>query len=304
MKYDSVLNLIGNTPVLRLSKLFPKHEVWVKLERQNPAGSIKDRIALAMIEGAEKRGELKPGMTVVEPTSGNTGVALSMVCAIKGYKLVLVMPESMSVERRVLMNAYGAQFELTPKEMGIKGSIERAQELAAQNDYWMPMQFENADNLRIHKEVTAQEVIKDFPQGVEVLISGVGTGGHLTGVGHVLKEKFGTKVIAVEPSLSPVLSGGQPGPHPIQGIGTGFIPRIMDVELLDGIYQISKEEAFEMSKLAATKEGLLGGISSGASLAAVKKYLEKHPDTKSVLTFNYDSMERYLSVEGLASGII
>ena len=299
MKFNNVLGLIGNTPVVRLSKLFPHHEVWVKLERQNPAGSIKDRIALAMIEGAEKRGELKPGMTVVEPTSGNTGVALSMVCAFKGYKLILVMPESMSVERRALMKAYGAQFELTPREQGMKGAIARAQELAGNKDCWMPMQFENEDNLRVHRETTAKEVLADFPQGVEVLITGVGTGGHLTSVGRVLKEKFGTKVIAVEPVASPVLSGGAPGPHPLQGIGAGFIPKIMDIELLDGIYQITKEEAFEMAQLAATQEGLLGGISSGASLAAVKKYLVKHPETKSILTFNYDSMERYLSIEGL-----
>lgn len=299
MKFNNVLGLIGNTPVVRLSKLFPHHEVWVKLERQNPAGSIKDRIALAMIEGAEKKGELKPGMTVVEPTSGNTGVALSMVCAFKGYKLILVMPESMSVERRALMKAYGAQFELTPREQGMKGAIARAQELAGNKDCWMPMQFENEDNLRVHRETTAKEVLADFPQGVEVLITGVGTGGHLTSVGRVLKEKFGTKVIAVEPVASPVLSGGAPGPHPLQGIGAGFIPKIMDIELLDGIYQITKEEAFEMAQLAATQEGLLGGISSGASLAAVKKYLVKHPETKSILTFNYDSMERYLSIEGL-----
>lgn len=299
MKFNNVLGLIGNTPVVRLPKLFPHHEVWVKLERQNPAGSIKDRIALAMIEGAEKRGELKPGMTVVEPTSGNTGVALSMVCAFKGYKLILVMPESMSVERRALMKAYGAQFELTAREQGMKGAIARAQELAGNKDCWMPMQFENEDNLRVHRETTAKEVLADFPQGVEVLITGVGTGGHLTSVGRVLKEKFGTKVIAVEPVASPVLSGGAPGPHPLQGIGAGFIPKIMDIELLDGVYQISKEEAFEMAQLAATQEGLLGGISSGASLAAVKKYLVKHPETKSILTFNYDSMERYLSIEGL-----
>lgn len=299
MKFNNVLGLIGNTPVVRLSKLFPHHEVWVKLERQNPAGSIKDRIALAMIEGAEKRGELKLGMTVVEPTSGNTGVALSMVCAFKGYKLILVMPESMSVERRALMKAYGAQFELTAREQGMKGAIARAQELAGNKDCWMPMQFENEDNLRVHRETTAKEVLADFPQGVEVLITGVGTGGHLTSVGRVLKEKFGTKVIAVEPVASPVLSGGAPGPHPLQGIGAGFIPKIMDIELLDGIYQITKEEAFEMAQLAATQEGLLGGISSGASLAAVKKYLVKHPETKSILTFNYDSMERYLSIEGL-----
>jgi cysteine synthase A len=299
MKFDNILGLIGNTPVVRLSKLFPHHEVWVKLERQNPAGSIKDRIALAMIEGAEKRGELKAGMTVVEPTSGNTGVALAMVCAFKGYKLILVMPESMSVERRALMKAYGAQFELTARKQGMKGAIARAQELAANKDCWMPMQFENEDNLRVHREMTAKEVLADFPQGVEVLISGVGTGGHLTSVGRVLKEKFGTRVIAVEPVASPVLSGGAPGPHPLQGIGAGFIPKIMDIELLDGIYQITKEEAFEMVQLAATQEGLLGGISSGASLAAVKKYLVKHPETKSILTFNYDSMERYLSIEGL-----
>lgn len=299
MKVNNVLDLIGNTPVLRLAKLFPNNEVWVKLERQNPAGSIKDRIALSMVEGAEARGELKPGMTIIEPTSGNTGVALSMVAAIKGYKLILVMPESMSVERRSLMKAYGAEFVLTPREKGMKAAIEKARELVAQGNAWMPFQFDNLDNLAIHQKTTAQEVLKDFPQGVEVLISGVGTGGHLRGVGETLKEKFKTKVIAVEPEASAVLSGNPPGLHPIQGIGTGFIPGLVQTDLFDGIIQITKEEAFQMCKLAATEEGLLGGISSGASLAAVKKYLEKNPETKSVLTFNYDSMERYLSVEDL-----
>lgn len=299
MKVDNVLKLIGNTPVLRLSKLFPSHEVWTKLERQNPAGSIKDRIALSMVEGAEARGELKPGMTIVEPTSGNTGVALAMVAAVKGYKLILVMPESMSVERRALMKAYGAQFELTPREKGMKGAIEKAKEILAEGNAWMPLQFDNLDNLRIHAEATAQEVLNDFPNGVEVLISGVGTGGHLRGVGETLKEKFKTKVIAVEPEASAVLSGCPSGLHPIQGIGTGFIPGLVKVELFDEIIQISKEEAFEMTKKAAMEEGLLIGISSGASLAAVKKYLDKNPQTKSVLTFSYDTGERYLSIEGL-----
>lgn len=299
MKVNNVLELIGNTPVLRLSKLFPDHEVWVKLERQNPAGSIKDRIALSMIEGAEARGDLKGGMTIVEPTSGNTGVALAMVAAIKGYKLILVMPESMSVERRALMSAYGAKFELTPKEQGMKGAIAKAKEIASNGNCWVPLQFDNMDNLLIHQKTTAQEVLKDFPSGVEVIISGVGTGGHLRAVGEALKEKFNTKVIAVEPEASAVLSGNPSGPHPIQGIGTGFIPGLVRTELFDGIIQITKEEAFSMCKEAATKEGLLGGISSGASLAAVKKYLQKNPQTKSILTFNYDSMERYISVEGL-----
>lgn len=275
MKVENVLGLIGNTPVLRLSKLFPHHEVWTKLERQNIAGSIKDRIALSMIEGAESRGDLKPGMTIVEPTSGNTGVALAMVAAVKGYKLKLVMPESMSVERRALMKAYGAEFVLTPRENGMKGAIEKAKEILNEGNAWMPLQFDNLDNLRIHKEATAQEVLKDFSQGVEVLISGVGTGGHLRGVGEVLKEKFKTKVIAVEPEASAVLSGQPSGLHPIQGIGTGFIPGLVQVELFDSIIQISKDEAFEMTKRAALEEGLLVGISSGASLAAVKKYLEQ-----------------------------
>lgn len=299
MKVDSVLDLIGNTPVIRLSKLFPDHEVWSKLERQNPAGSIKDRIALSMIEGAEEREELKKGMTIVEPTSGNTGVALAMVAAVKGYKLKLVMPESMSLERRSLMKAYGAELVLTPKENGMKGAIEKARELLIEGNSWMPLQFDNLDNLKIHQNTTAKEVLEDFPEGVEVLISGVGTGGHLRGVGETLKEKFKTKVIAVEPEASAVLSGGPSGPHPLQGIGTGFIPGLVKTELFDGIIKISKEEAFEMVKQAALKEGLLIGISSGASLAAVSKFLENNPKTKSILTFSYDSAERYLSVEGL-----
>lgn len=299
MIVENILKLIGNTPVVKLSKLFPHHQVWVKLERTNPAGSIKDRIALAMIEGAEARGELRPGMTIVEPTSGNTGVALAMVAAVKGYKVILVMPESMSVERRALMHAYGAQFELTPREKGMNGAIAKAREIAAVKDHWMPMQFDNMDNIKVHQETTAQEVLADFPQGVEVLISGVGTGGHLSAVGEALKNKFSTKVIAVEPEASAVLSGKAPGPHPLQGIGAGFIPSIMRTDLLDGVVEVSKEEAFNMTQRAAREEGLLIGISSGASLAAVNKYLIENPQTKSVLTFSYDTGERYLSVEGL-----
>ena len=302
MKLDSILDGIGNTPVLRLNKLFAAHpgEVWAKLERQNPGASIKDRIALMMISEAEKRGDLKKGMTIIEPTSGNTGIGLSMVCAVKGYKLILVMPESMSIERRKVMAAYGATFELTPKEKGIKGSIARAQELVASTpNSWMPDQFNNKDNLKAHAETTAMEIIKDFPDGLEALITGVGTGGHITAVGRILKEKFGTKIIAVEPADSPVLSGGQPGPHPIQGIGTGFIPSIADAKLFDDIVTVTKEEAFTFAQRAAKEEGLFIGISSGASLAAVKKYLPKIGSNARILTFSYDTGERYLSMPGL-----
>lgn len=302
MKLDSILDGIGNTPVLRLNKLFAAHpgEVWAKLERQNPGASIKDRIALMMISEAEKRGDLKKGMTIIEPTSGNTGIGLSMVCAVKGYKLILVMPESMSIERRKVMAAYGASFELTPKEKGIKGSIAKAQELVASTpNSWMPDQFNNKDNLKAHAETTAMEIIKDFPDGLEALITGVGTGGHITAVGRILKEKFGTKIIAVEPADSPVLSGGQPGPHPIQGIGTGFVPSIADVKLFDDIVTVTKEEAFAFAQRAAKEEGLFIGISSGASLAAVKKYLPKIGSNARILTFSYDTGERYLSMPGL-----
>lgn len=299
MKGNSILDLIGNTPHLKINKLFGTSEVWTKLERQNPGASIKDRIALSMIEGAEKRGELKKGMTIIEPTSGNTGIGLAMVCAVKGYKLILVMPETMSIERRRVMSAYGAKFELTPKEKGIKGSIEKAKELhAADSNSWIPMQFDNADNLKVHAETTAQEILKDFPDGFDYLVTGVGTGGHITAVGKVLKEKFPKlKVIAVEPADSPVLSGGPPGPHAIQGIGTGFVPSIVDRSVIDDVITITKEEAFDMAQRAAKEEGLFIGISSGASLAAVKKVLAKSPGK--VMTFCYDTGERYLSIPGL-----
>ena len=302
MKGNSILDLIGNTPHVKVNKLFGDAEVWVKLERQNPGASIKDRIALSMIEGAEKRGELKKGMTIIEPTSGNTGIGLALVCAVKGYNLILVMPESMSIERRRLMAAYGAKFELTPKEKGIKGSIEKAKEMHAANpNSWIPMQFDNPDNVKIHAETTAQEILKDFPEGFDYLVTGVGTGGHITAVGKVLKEKFpNLKVVAVEPADSPVLSGGQPGPHAIQGIGTGFVPSILDRDLLDDVITITKEEAFEMAQRAAKEEGIFVGISSGASLAAVKKVLAKKKGR--VITFSCDTGERYLSIPGLFEG--
>lgn len=302
MKFENVLGVIGNTPHVKINKLFSTHqgEIWMKLERQNPGASIKDRIGLAMVEEAEKRGELKKGMTIIEPTSGNTGIALAMVCAVKGYNLILVMPESASIERRKVMTAYGAKFELTPREKGIKGSIEKARELiAATPDSWMPMQFDNKDNLKVHAETTAQEIIKDFPGGLDYLISGVGTGGHLTAVGKILKEKFGTKIVAVEPMDSAVLSGGTPGPHPIQGIGTGFIPSIVDRTVFDEVVQVTKDEAFEMAQRSAKEEGIFIGISSGASLAAVKKVLEKTSSNAKIMTFCYDTGERYLSVAGL-----
>lgn len=300
MKANSILDVIGNTPHVKLQKLFGKTEVWMKLERQNPGASIKDRIALAMITEAEKRGDLKPGMTIIEPTSGNTGIGLSMVCAVKGYRLILVMPESMSIERRKVMSAYGATFELTPKEKGTKGAIDRARELLKETpDAWMPMQFENQDNVKVHAETTAQEILKDFPDGFDVLITGVGTGGHITAVGRELKKKFPRmKVVAVEPADSPVLSGGQPGPHPLQGIGTGFIPSIIDRTVIDEVITITKDEAFGMAQRSAKEEGLFIGISSGASLAAVAKYLEKNSGKK-ILTFCYDTGERYLSIPGL-----
>jgi cysteine synthase A len=272
----------------------------VKLERQNPGASIKDRIAVSMIAEAEKRGDLKKGMIIIEPTSGNTGIGLAMVCAVKGYKLVLVMPETMSIERRKVMAAYGATFELTPKEKGIKGSIERARELLKETqNSWMPMQFENKDNLKVHAETTAQEILKDFPEGLDAIITGVGTGGHITAVGQVLKKKFpNIKIIAVEPSDSPVLSGGQPGPHGLQGIGPGFVPSIVDRSVIDEVITISKDEAYGMAQRSAKEEGLFVGISSGASLAAVAKYIQKNSG-KRILTFCYDTGERYLSMPGL-----
>ena len=302
MKANNILETIGNTPHLHINKLFGNtHEVWVKLEKVNPGGSIKDRIALAMIEDAEQKGLLKPGSVIIEPTSGNTGIGLAMVTAVKGYKLILVMPESMSIERRRLMKAYGATFELTPREKGMKGAMARAQELADATPLsWIPRQFDNPANVAVHVKTTAQEILNDFPEGFDYLITGVGTGGHITGVAKVLKEKFpALKVFAVEPAASPVISGGQPGPHPIQGIGGGFIPANLDTKLLDGVIQVTKEEAFEYTIRAAKEEALFGGISSGATLAAIAKKISEIPAGKRVLGFNYDTGERYLSIEGL-----
>jgi cysteine synthase A len=302
MKAQNILQTIGNTPHVRINNLFSSdYEVWVKLEKANPGASIKDRIALSMIEDAEKKGILKPGGIIIEPTSGNTGIGLAMVAAVKKYKLILVMPESMTIERRKLMSIYGASFELTPREKGMKGAIEKATELVQSTpNAWMPQQFNNEANIEIHKKATAQEILNDFPKGIDYLITGVGTGGHITGVGEFLKSKFPKlKVFAVEPSQSPVISGGQSGPHPIQGIGAGFIPNNLHTKILDGVIQVTKEEAFDYAQRAAKEEGILGGISSGASLAAVAKKLPEIPKGSVILTFNYDTGERYLSVEGL-----
>jgi cysteine synthase len=302
MKVNSILETIGNTPHLKINRLFdPAYSVWVKLERSNPGASIKDRIALSMINDAEKKGLLKPDSVIIEPTSGNTGIGLAIVAAVKGYRLILVMPESMSPERRKIMSAYGAEFVLTPREKGMQGAIERARELISETpDSWMPMQFDNPANTDIHRNATAQEIIKDFPDGLDYLISGVGTGGHITGCAEALKKKFPKlKVFAVEPELSPVLSGGSPAPHPIQGIGAGFIPSILNTKLLDGIIKVSKEEAFTFTKRAAKEEGLFIGISSGASLAAVNQKLKDFSKGSRILTFCYDTGERYLSIEGL-----
>jgi cysteine synthase len=302
MKAQNILQTIGNTPHVRINNLFSSdYEVWVKLEKSNPGASIKDRIALSMIEDAEKKGILKPGGIIIEPTSGNTGIGLAMVAAVKKYKLILVMPESMTIERRKLMSIYGASFELTPREKGMKGAIEKATELVQSTpNAWMPQQFNNEANIEIHKKATAQEILNDFPKGIDYLITGVGTGGHITGVGEFLKSKFPKlKVFAVEPSQSPVISGGQSGPHPIQGIGAGFIPNNLHTKILDGVIQVTKEEAFDYAQRAAKEEGILGGISSGASLAAVAKKLPEIPKGSVILTFNYDTGERYLSVEGL-----
>lgn len=303
MKINSILEAIGNTPHVRLPKIFPDHEVYIKLEKQNPGGSIKDRIALAMIEDAEKRGILKPGGTIIEPTSGNTGVGLAWVGTVKGYKVILVMPESMSIERRRLAAAYGAELVLTPREKGMKGAIEKAEELQKNTpNSFVPQQFKNQANPKIHAQTTAKEIVQDFPDGIDVLITGVGTGGHITGVGEVLKQKFpSVKIFAVEPTESPVIAGGNPGPHAIQGIGAGFIPETLDTKILDGSIQITKDEAFNYAKLLAKKEGILGGISTGASLAAVAKKIQELnlPSKAKILTFNYDTGERYFSVEGL-----
>lgn len=301
MKADNILHTIGNTPHIRINRLFGAGaNVWVKSERSNPGGSVKDRIALAMIEAAEKSGALKPGGTIIEPTSGNTGVGLAMVAAVKGYKLVLVMPDSMSIERRRLMLAYGASFDLTPREKGMKGAIARAEELVASTPgAWMPQQFENPANADIHAQTTAQEILADFPEGLDALITGVGTGGHLSGVARVLKAKFPQlKVYAVEPTQSPVISGGAPAPHPIQGIGAGFIPKNLDTSLLDGVIQVEAEAAREYARRSACEEGILVGISSGATLAAIAQKLPELPLGARVLGFNYDTGERYLSVEG------
>ena len=301
MSFDNVLQTIGNTPHIRINRLFgTTHKVYVKSERSNPGGSIKDRIALAMVEAAEKSGDLQPGATIIEPTSGNTGVGLALVAAVKGYKLILVMPDSMSIERRRLMLAYGASFDLTPREKGMKGAIARAHELAVQTPgAWVPQQFENPANIDVHVRTTAQEILKDFPNGVDVIITGVGTGGHLSGVAKVLKAQWPQlKVYAVEPSASPVISGGAPSPHPIQGIGAGFIPKNLLTELLDGVIQVDAEPAREYARRSAREEGLLVGISSGATLAAIAQKLPEIPAGATVLGFNYDTGERYLSVEG------
>jgi cysteine synthase len=298
MKAANILETIGNTPHIRVSKLFPNNEVWIKSERTNPGGSIKDRIALAMIEDAERSGALKPGGTIVEPTSGNTGIGLAMVAAVKGYKLVLVMPESMSLERRRLMLAYGATFDLTPREKGMKGAIERAIELvAATPNSWMPGQFENPANIAVHVRTTSQEILADFPDGLDAMITGVGTGGHITGCAEALKKVWPNfKVFAVEPTLSPVISGGQPGPHPIQGIGAGFVPANLHTQMLDGVIKVDPADAKTMAKRAAAEEGMLVGISSGATLAAIAQKLPDLGAGARVIGFNYDTGERYLSV--------
>lgn len=304
MPVSSVLDTIGKTPHIRLSRLFPEANVWVKSERTNPGGSIKDRIALAMIEAAEHAGELKPGGLIIEPTSGNTGVGLALVAAVKGYKLILVMPESMSIERRRLMQAYGASFDLTPKEKGMKGAIARAMELKAQiPDAFIPQQFENPANVEVHSRTTAQEILADFPEGLDVIISGVGTGGHLTGCAEALKKRWpDLKVFAVEPAASPVLSGGTPGPHPIQGIGAGFVPGNFHPAAIDGVITVEAEEAKSFARQSAITEGLLVGISSGATLAAIAKKLPDLPEGSRVLGFNYDTGERYLSVPEFLPG--
>jgi cysteine synthase A len=299
MKADSVIATIGNTPHIRLSRMFPDHEVWVKSERSNPGGSIKDRIAMAMVEDAERRGALKPGGTIIEPTSGNTGIGLALVAAVKGYRLILVMPESMSLERRRLMLAYGATFDLTPKEGGMKGAIARAQELVDQTEgAWMPQQFDNPANVAIHAQTTAQEILKDFADTpIDYLITGVGTGGHLTGCAEVLKKSWPSlKAYAVEPTLSPVIGGGQPGPHPIQGIGGGFIPTNLHTQSIDGAIAVEAEDAKTMALRCAREEGLLVGISSGATLAAIAQKLPEVDPRARILGFNYDTGERYLSV--------
>ncbi|MFC4230706.1 cysteine synthase A [Parasediminibacterium paludis] len=302
MKVSNILQTIGNTPHVLINNLFGnKHQVYIKLEKTNPGASIKDRIALAMIEDAEAKGLLNANSVIIEPTSGNTGIGLALVAAVKGYKIILVMPESMSIERRRLMALYGAEFVLTPRELGMKGAIAKATELTASTpNAWMPQQFDNLANSAIHRTTTALEIAADFPEGIDYMITGVGTGGHITGVAEVLKAKFpDLKVYAVEPELSPVLSGGAPGPHPLQGIGAGFVPSILNTEILDGVIQVSKDEAYTYAQRIAKEEGILVGVSTGASLAAVAKKLVDIPEGAIVLTFNYDTGERYLSIEGL-----
>lgn len=303
MKVENILQTIGNTAHLRLSRLFPNHEVWIKLEKNNPGASIKDRIALAMVEDAEKKGLLKEGSTIIEPTSGNTGIGLAIVAAVKKYRLILVMPESMSKERQQIMAAYGAEFVLTPNDLGMRGSIDKAKQLLQEiPNSWMPLQFENEANPEIHRKTTVREILNDFPDGFDYLITGVGSGGHITGVGEVLKSKFkDLKVYAVEPENSPVISGGSPGSHKLQGIGAGFIPGNLNTEILDDTLQITHEDAYLYAKKAAKEEGLFVGISTGASLAAIAKKIDKLPNGSRILTFAYDTGERYLSVEGLYS---
>ena len=301
MKYNNILETVGNTPHVRLNKLFPYHDVWIKLEKQNPAGSIKDRIALSMIEDAERMGIIKPGDTIIEPTSGNTGVGLAFCGAVKGYNVIIVMPESMSVERRQIISLYGAELVLTPREKGMRGAIEKAGEL--QNDIpgsWIPQQFQNLSNPKIHAKTTAQEIIKDFPEGIDYLITGIGTGGHITGVGRELKKRFSEiEVIGVEPMDSPIISEGRSGPHSIQGIGAGFIPDTLDLDVLDDVIKVTKEEAFESARKLAREEGIFGGISTGASIAAVIKKIDDLVENKRIITLNYDTGERYLSLDGL-----
>lgn len=302
MKALSILDTVGDTPHIKINNIFPDDiNVWIKLEKQNPGGSLKDRIALAMIEDAEARGLINKNTTIIEPTSGNTGVGLAMVCAVKGYKLILVMPESMSIERRKLMSAFGAKYVLTPRELGTAGSVAKATEMVEQmENAWIPQQFNNLSNPEIHRKTTAQEIINDFPNGIDYLITGVGTGGHITGVGEILKEKFpNLKIFAVEPKNSPVLSGGKPGPHPLQGIGAGFIPKVTNTAIFDKVITIDKDEAYEYTNKIAQKEGILAGISTGTSLAAIAKVLPEIKVGSTILTFNYDTGERYWSVEDL-----
>jgi cysteine synthase A len=302
MKYEDILEGIGNTPHVRINHIFPDAKnIWMKLERCNPGGSIKDRIALSMVEDAERSGVLKSGATIVEPTSGNTGIGLAMVAAVKGYRIILVMPESMSMERRNILKAYGAEIELTPRELGMKGSMTRAGELAREIDgAWIPSQFDNPSNPSIHEATTAREILEDFPEGIDFMVTGVGTGGHISGVARILKQHMtGLKVYAVEPADSPVISGGEPGPHAIMGIGAGFIPANLDLNVIDGVFQVGTNEAYDYARRLAKEEGVFAGISTGASLAAVSQLLEKVGDSSTVLTFNYDTGERYLSVNDL-----